>query len=278
MGADALAGGVDEEAAQEVNSSGGGIGDQLLQGGRLSSPERDLGVIGELRQLLADLGGRRGGSEATLGRTGPPQCFPLDLQALPVCPSIYPSGDPLSASAPPPCSPCPHHPATPALLSSPRVPPPVPSVLSTTSPSPPSALCSIPSPPPLLPALPVPPHCFQPSQPPPPLPPALPVPPTALSPPSSPQIPHCPPLTGHTRGLGVPRARSTQHSCSMSFSPGKRGDRLSSSPKMQPTALRMSTQGGHHHGGGDTPIFGDIHSGDTNVEHKFGGMNSGIQI
>lgn len=214
MGADALAGGVDEEAAQEVNSSGGGIGDQLLQGGRLSSPERDLGVIGELRQLLADLGGRRGGSEATLGRTGPPQCFPLDLQALPVCPSIYPSGDPLSASAPPPCSPCPHHPATPALLSSPRVPPPVPSVLSTTSPSPPSALCSIPSPPPLLPALPVPPHCFQPSQPPPPLPPALPVPPSSgpsppsapppapcsapsppsLPPPHCPQPPQCPPL------------------------------------------------------------------------------------
>lgn len=44
-------------------------------------------------------------------------------------------------------------------------------------------------------------------------------------------------LTGQTRGLGVPRIRSTQQSCSMSFSPGNRGDPFNSSPIMQPTAL-----------------------------------------
>lgn len=44
-------------------------------------------------------------------------------------------------------------------------------------------------------------------------------------------------LTGQTRGLGVPRMRNTQQSCSMSFSPGNRGDPFNSSPIMQPTAL-----------------------------------------
>lgn len=35
----------------------------------------------------------------------------------------------------------------------------------------------------------------------------------------------------------MPKMRSTQQSCSMSFSPGKRGDPFNSSPMMQPTAL-----------------------------------------
>lgn len=33
--------------------------------------------------------------------------------------------------------------------------------------------------------------------------------------------------------------RSTQQSCSMSFSPGKSGDPFNSSPSMQPTALQI---------------------------------------
>lgn len=40
----------------------------------------------------------------------------------------------------------------------------------------------------------------------------------------------------------MPRTRSTQQSCSMSFSPGKRGDPFNSSPRMQPTALQTQTQ------------------------------------
>ena len=189
----------------------------------------------------------------------------MAFSAPPPMPSQCPPVLPVSSGAPR-CSQCP--------LVSPSDPHCPPSSLPVPFSAPQCSRCPSVAPS-SLPALPVPSQC--PSVTPSALP-VVPVPPTALSPPSSPQIPHCPPLTGHTRGLGVPRARSTQHSCSMSFSPGKRGDRLSSSPKMQPTALRMSTQGGHHHGGGDTPIFGDIHSGDTNVEHKFGGMNSGIQI
>lgn len=51
-------------------------------------------------------------------------------------------------------------------------------------------------------------------------------------------------LTGHTFWLGVPRTRRTQHSCSMSFSPGNRGELFNSSPKIQPTALQQPPKGG----------------------------------
>lgn len=40
----------------------------------------------------------------------------------------------------------------------------------------------------------------------------------------------------------MPKIRSTQQSCSMSFSPGNRGEPFSNSPRMQPTALWIQTQ------------------------------------
>lgn len=45
-------------------------------------------------------------------------------------------------------------------------------------------------------------------------------------------------VTGQLSCVGVPRTLRTQQSCSMSFSPGNRGEAFSSSPKMQPTALK----------------------------------------
>ena len=90
FGSDALTRGVDEEAAQEVDGSGGGVRNQILHGGRLLSPERDLGVIGELRQLLGigeggDGGGRWGGTEDAMGKSqDPPQGFPLHFGSFPV--------------------------------------------------------------------------------------------------------------------------------------------------------------------------------------------------
>lgn len=45
-------------------------------------------------------------------------------------------------------------------------------------------------------------------------------------------------ITGQLSCVGVPSTLRTQQSCSMSFSPGNRGDEFSSSPKIQPTALK----------------------------------------
>lgn len=63
-------------------------------------------------------------------------------------------------------------------------------------------------------------------------------------------------LTGHVSCVGVPSTLRTQHSCSMSFSPGNKGDEFRSSAKMHPTALRCTK---HRHTNTQTHVNQDVY-------------------